>query len=425
MGTVEQFAIAIVGGATAGAEAARIFSENGILTVVFDQNPRPYGKIEDGLPRWHVGLRRKEYNLIDGKLMREHVHFVPCTKLGKDLELGELTTEWGFHAVVLANGAWRDRPVGVEGADAFVGKGLVYQNPFVYWFNHYTETQYKGEQYDIPDGTIVLGGGLASIDVAKVLQLELTLRALQARGIEEDLVELEVRGIPATLKNHGLTWEDLGLKGTTIYYRRQVENMPLVDEPENATEKVRAKIAKSRRRTLEKAMSKYLFRLEPLHLTAGLLVEGDRLIGLRFVRTRVVDGKAVPTDQTVEVRAPMVISSIGSVPERLPGIAMRGELYDFTDWDLGRLEAYPNLFSAGNVVTGQGNIVASRKHARYVASEVVEGYVRLADHVKRLPPIPSEQRDEILTRVRAHQDRVGYDGDYRSWIQKVSPPDLA
>jgi NADPH-dependent glutamate synthase beta subunit-like oxidoreductase len=425
MGTVEQFAIAIVGGATAGAEAARIFSENGILTVVFDQNPRPYGNIEDGLPRWHLGLRRKEYDLIDGKIEREHVHFVPCTKLGRDLELGELTSEWGFHAVVLANGAWRDRPVGVEGADAFVGKGLVYQNPFIYWFNHYTEAQYKGEQYDILDGTIVLGGGLASIDVAKVLQLELTLRALQARGIEEDLVEMEVRGIPATLKRHGLTWEDLGLKGITIYYRRQVENMPLVEEPENATEQVRAKIAKSRRRTLEKAMSKYLFRLEPLHLTAGLLVEGDRLVGLRFVRTRVVDGKAVPTDQTVEVRAPMVISSIGSVPERLPGIAMRGELYDFTDWDLGRLEAYPNLFSAGNVVTGQGNIVASRKHARYVASEVVEGYVRLADHVKRLPPIPPEQRDEILNRVRTHQDRVGYEGDYQSWIQKVTPPDLA
>ena len=33
MTPVEQFAIAVVGGAVAGAEAARIFSENGILTV--------------------------------------------------------------------------------------------------------------------------------------------------------------------------------------------------------------------------------------------------------------------------------------------------------------------------------------------------------------------------------------------------------
>jgi NADPH-dependent glutamate synthase beta subunit-like oxidoreductase len=53
----ELYAIAVVGGATAGAEAAGIFSQYGILTVVFEQNPRPYGKIEDGLPRWHVGTK--------------------------------------------------------------------------------------------------------------------------------------------------------------------------------------------------------------------------------------------------------------------------------------------------------------------------------------------------------------------------------
>jgi NADPH-dependent glutamate synthase beta subunit-like oxidoreductase len=424
MSQAEEFSIAVVGGAVAGAEAARIFSENGILTVVIDQNPRPYGKIEDGLPRWHVGLRKKEYNAIDQKLTQEHVYFVPCTKLGRDLQIEELTRDWGFHAVVLANGAWRDRPLGVEGADDYVGRGLVYQNPFIYWFNHYPESGYSGEQYEILDGTIVIGGGLGSIDVAKAVQLELVLRALRERGIEENLIECEVRGIPATLRKHNLRWQDLGLKGTTIYYRRQVENMPLVDDPEKPTPEAQAKVAKARRRVLQKASLKYLFRLEPLHLADAPLIEGDRLVGLRFVKTRVVEGKAVPTDETVEVRAPMVISSIGSVPERLPGIAMRGELYNFTDWDLGRLEEYPNLFSAGNVVTGKGNIVESRKHARFVASEVVEGYVRLADQVKRMPPISSEQRDQILERVRELQNRAGYGGDYRAWIEKVTPPDL-
>ena len=176
----------------------------------------------------------------------------------------------------------------------------------------------------------------------------------------------------------------------------------------------------------------YYLAVDPWRTLNELLRDELGLIGTKLgcgsgdcgACTVLVDGRAVPTDQSVEVRAPMVISSIGSVPERLPGIAMRGELYDFIDWDLGRLEAYPNLFSAGNVVTGQGNIVASRKHARYVASEVVEGYVRLADQVKRLPPISSEQRDEILNRVRKLQSRVGYDSDYPGWIRKVTPPDL-
>ena len=113
----EQHSIAIIGGATAGAEAADIFAKQGILTVVFEQNPRPYGKIEDGLPKWHVKLRAKEYETIDRKLGQPHVHLVPNTRVGADVDLRELADQWGFQAVVLANGAWNDRPLPIEGAD--------------------------------------------------------------------------------------------------------------------------------------------------------------------------------------------------------------------------------------------------------------------------------------------------------------------
>ena len=103
---------------------------------MIEQNPRPYGKIEDGLPRWHVALRRKEYETIGEKLSRPNVDFVPLTSIGRDVGFRELTRDWGFSAVVLACGAWRDRPLPVEGADAYVGRGLIYQNPFIIWFNH-------------------------------------------------------------------------------------------------------------------------------------------------------------------------------------------------------------------------------------------------------------------------------------------------
>ncbi len=122
----ESPASAVVGGATAGAEAAGIFADHDILSVVFEQNARPYGKVEDGLPRWHIGLRSKEYATIDQKLTAPDVHFIPNTKIGPDLELRELVEDWGFHAVVLANGAWRDRPLPIEGVDAYEHRGLVY-----------------------------------------------------------------------------------------------------------------------------------------------------------------------------------------------------------------------------------------------------------------------------------------------------------
>lgn len=99
--------VAVIGGATAGAEIASRLAERGVAVFVFEQNRRPYGKIEDGLPRWHEALREKEYETIDAKLTRSGVEFVPNTKIGRDVAFAELANEWGFSAVVLANGAWR------------------------------------------------------------------------------------------------------------------------------------------------------------------------------------------------------------------------------------------------------------------------------------------------------------------------------
>ena len=424
MAESERYAIAVIGGATAGAEAAGIFGQRGILTVVFEQNARPYGKVEDGLPRWHVALRRKEYASIDSKLSAQHVQYVPGTAVGESPSLRELVEDWGFHAVVLANGAWRDRPLSIPGAERWVGKGLVYQNPFIYWFNHYNEASYAGEQFEIHDGTIVIGGGLASIDVVKVINLELVLRALRARGIEQDLVEMEVHGIPRALQHHGITWEELGIRGCTLFYRRRQEDMPLVELPDDADDKIRERIAKARARTLEKAVSKYLFHVQALHAPQDLIVEGERVVGVRFGKNRVAGGRLEPTGETVDVRGPLVISSIGSIPAPLEGIDMKGELYAFDDFELGRIQRYPTLFSVGNVVTGKGNIVASRKHSRSVASYMTEKYLDIAEEVRRRPPLGESARAALLARVAARQAAVGYDArDYAGWIARHTPPD--
>ena len=442
--------VAVIGGAVAGAEMAGTLAQRGAEVVVFEQNPRPYGKIEDGLPRWHVALRRKEYQSIAAHLSRPGVRYVPLTRIGSDVGFGELVNDWGFTGVVLACGAWRDRPIPVKGADAYLGNGLVYQNPFIVWFNHADEKDYRGTIYRPEDGVLVVGGGLASIDVVKALMLETTRAKLRERGIEVDMVELEVKGIPKILGKHGLEFEELGLEGCTLFYRRRGEDMPLVEIPENASEDREAKVRSARGRLLEKAMKKYRFRFEPLCMPDEILVEDGRLAGLRFRRTRMEKGRPVPTDETFERRGPYVISSIGSIPEPISGIAMKGELFDFKDWDIGRLEGYPTVFATGNVATGKGNIVASRKHARYVGERVIEAFLGLgeqghggeeelaeaaregareqaeqvADGIAVQPPIRPEALESIRARVKKRQQAVGYEGNYADWIERVTPPDL-
>jgi NADPH-dependent glutamate synthase beta subunit-like oxidoreductase len=442
--------VAVIGGATAGAEVAGRLAQRGVVVIVFEQNPRPYGKIEDGLPRWHRELRRKEYETIAEKLATPDVHFVPLTRIGRDVDFDQLVTGWGLIAVVLANGAWRDRPLPLEGAERYLGRGLVYQNPFIIWFNHANEKGYTGARFETPDGALVVGGGLASIDVVKVLQLENVRAALAQRGIEIPLIELEVKGVPKALEKHGLRYEDLGLRGATLFYRRRVEDMPLVEAPEGADAARVAKVELARKRVLEKAIEKYRFQVEPLCMPDGLLVENDRLVGLRFRRTRFESGKLVPTDETFERRGPVVISSIGSIPEPIPGIPTKGELFAFSDWESGRLPGRPTVFSVGNVVTGKGNIVASRKHAARVSEAAIERFLglgpdghegeaallepaaaaareaadRIGESLHAGPPLPPERVEAILERVRERQAKVGYTGDLASWLAKVTPPDL-
>jgi NADPH-dependent glutamate synthase beta subunit-like oxidoreductase len=439
--------VAIVGGAIAGSVAAEILAGHGIHVVVIEQNERPYGKIEDGLPRWHWEQREQEYSRIDARLRKSGIFFLPRTRLGRDLDFQDLCDNWGFSAVVLANGAWRERELGIPGAEAFIGKGLVYQNSFVYWYNHKNEVGYAGPRYQAPDDALVVGGGLASIDVVKILQLENYERALRARGVQTDLYELEKKGVPAVCKTYGIAPEDLGVKGCLLIYRRRERDMPLAQPPENATPEQVAKTEAVRQKMLRLAQEKYLFRIQDRRVPTGLLVEDGWLVGLKVAETRVESRKAEPVASSeYQIRAPLVISSIGSVPEKIPGVVMKGEYYDFNDKTLPRYVESDHVFGVGNVVTGQGNIRSSLIHSQEVTTKLIENYIGVADEdsaparfyvaaeahgaaqaqavrdrIQGMPGLSYFELAALQQRIRILQERVGYTGDYDSWIASVTP----
>jgi len=443
-----QYFVAVVGGAVSGSVAAEILADHGIHVAVIEQNKRPYGKIEDGLPRWHAEQRKQEYDRIDARLRKPGVHFIPSTKLGRDIEFQDLCNNWGFSAVILANGAWRDRDLGVPGAEKFIDKGLVYQNPFIYWYNHKNEKTYDGPRYETPDEALVVGGGLASIDVVNVLQIENYERAMKARGIPVDMHQLE-KGIPAACKAHGIKPEDLGIKGCLLIYRRREQDMPLAQPPDGATPEQIAKTEQVRQKMLRLARDRYLFRVQDRRLTTGLVVENGRVVGLKVAETRIEGRKAEPIPGSEhELRAPLVVSSIGSVPEILPGVAMKGEYYTFSDDDLPRYAGSERVFGVGNVVTGQGNIRVSLMHSQEVTNRLIADYMGIGDgggsssalhaaearaagnaravqeKLKTLPALSQSEVAAIERRIRRLQERAGYTSDYDSWIARVTPPDL-
>lgn len=425
--------VAIVGGAVAGSEAAALCAERGIDAVVFEQGDRPYGKIEDGLPRWHEKLRAKEYARIDENLDSPRIRFVPRTRIGGDLSFARLR-ETGFSALVFASGAWRDRPLPVEGVDGYVGRGLLYQNPLVGWFNHNHEP--GAEEWELPEGAAVVGGGLASIDVVKILSLETHRKALAARGVEADVVELELGGIPRFCEKAGVDLDSLEVAPPVLYYRRTMDAMPLASAPPGADEKVRAKVAKARVKIMKRVMERYRVAFEPLSTPVGAIVEGERLVGLQMARTEIVEGRVKVTDDVREVRAPLVVSSIGSVPVPIEGLPMKGELYDYADWDTGAVQGLEGVFGLGNVLTGKGNIKDSRQNAREVTEMLLQGRLGEADAALAAHHAATRALAEpaaahaakhaadtkaIDALVAERWAACDYPGDYPSWIAAHRP----
>ena len=347
---------------------------------------------------------------------------------------------------MLATGAWKDRPLPVEGVDEYINKGLYYQNPFIYWFNHYHEPDFSGQQFDILDDVVVIGGGLASLDVVKVLMIETVQKALNEKGHKVDMFTLD-RSIAKVLEGLGLTLNDLGISGCTLYYRRRVIDMPLspmaTDTPEQLTkaENVREKI-------LNNFKTKFLFKVKDCHMPVDRIVEGDRLVGLVFQETKVEDGKAVPIEGSkIEVRTPLVISSIGSIPELIEGVPAEWQVFKLKDTESCQIEGYENVFAVGNAVTGKGNIIESFKHGRELSQRVMDNYLdwqeedyqeylrktesnigeqvnAIAESFKDKNLLSVEKINELRDRIKEFQQKVGYDGNYDKWVEKHLPKRL-
>ncbi len=443
--------VVVCGGAVSGSETAAYCAARGVAAIVLEQNERPYGKIEDGLPRWHDKLRAKEYERIDQNLSQEGVYFVPMTRLGRDLAFEQVARGWGASALLLANGAWRDRPLPVPGAEQYVGRGLVYQNPFVYWFNHYEEPGYDGPRYEVKDGAVVVGGGLASVDVVKIINIELYRAALRARGISVSVVEMEHKGITATLQQHSIDPAALGVHGCTLYYRRRVKDMPLAFAKPGATPEQLKKTESVREKMVGILAEKFRVRVEDCMLPVAPIAEGGRMVGLSFRRTAVENGKSVEiAGSEREVRSELIVSSIGSVPEPMAGVPAKGELYDYASWETGSLRGLPGVFGLGNVLTGKGNIRDSRENAAEISDLVIRDYLGLSEAAGesralaanlvdgahqsakaaaksvvesaiRRAKVPVERLSQMAEAIDARWRAVGYEGSFAAWIARHPP----
>ena len=398
--------VLIIGGAVSGSTAVKKLTDEGIRCVVVEQNRMPYGKIEDGLPRWHEKQRINEYFKIDDIISNELVDFVPLTRIGKDVSFEEIYN-MGWSCIYFANGAWKDRSFPIKEIEDF--DNFYYQNPFVYWFNHYHEPSYNGPKVDIKDDAIVIGGGLASIDVCKITQLELVRQKVESKIENFDIIEMEHKGIPKYLEQYDMKYEDLGINGTTLVYRRNIENMPLNTIPEDATTEMVEKRKLARRKILNNTLDKFLFKVAECTQPVGLSHEDNILNGIEVIENEIIDGKLIAKENSNKIlHGNTFISSIGSLPEPIQGIPMDGSTYNIVDEDSGKFDELEKVHGMGNAITGKGNIKASRVSAKTVGDLTID----------LIHDIDQDVIDNIDSKVKEWQSKSSYDGNYFEWKAK-------
>lgn len=438
--------IAVIGGSISGSEAANVLAQNGFRVVVFDMNALPYGKIEDGLPNWHINLRDRQQREIDHKLDQDNIRFVPKIKISNEIKFKDLVENWGFTAIILANGAWKDRVFPVKNIEKFKDRGLIYQNDFIYWFNHKHEPNYKGKKYKISDNAIVVGGGLASLDVVKIFMIELVSEKLKTIfDIDVDVFTIEKYGVDKVLEAHNLDFSQLNISGATLIYRRTAKEMPLKTPRDNTKENI-AKAQEVSERLLNSYVEKYKFKFKPLRLPINFIEKDNQFKGLVLQKVEVKSGKIIPLEHEIEtLESNLLVSSIGSIPEQIDGLEYEWSSLKMKQEEDYHVFGYDNVFAVGNAVTGRGNIQESKQHGQKITLEIIDKHLTedaleewlinlnktirsnvskqvesIISEIKGKDIQPDDIIQSILKKTQKLNDGNGYKG-YADWVKRHKP----
>jgi glutamate synthase (NADPH/NADH) small chain len=147
--------VAIVGSGPAGISVAFYLAHEGYQCTIFESLPVFGGMLSVGIP--HYRLPRDIIGAELYALKNCGVEVITGVTIGRDKTLEDLKKE-GFEAVFLGVGAHDSRKLGIEGEEGTRG---------VLHGVDYLRRVLTGEELDIGQNVVVVGGGNVAIDVAR------------------------------------------------------------------------------------------------------------------------------------------------------------------------------------------------------------------------------------------------------------------
>ena len=301
---------AVIGAGPAGFYACEKLLAAGFEVDLLDALPTPFGLVRSGVAPDHPNIKAVT-RVYEKTAAKPGFRFFGGVVLGEHVTRADLLER--YHGVVYAIGTDLDRRLGIPGEDL---PGSYPATRFVAWYNGHPDA--CDEAFDLSaDRAVVVGNGNVAIDVARMLlldpdELALTDTADHAIGPMSEANVSEVVLLGRRGPEHAaFTNPELRELGEMTGVDVQVDPVELegVEEPEEPTKRRNVEILRSyaergpgtngRRISLK-------FRRSPVEILGD-----DAVTGLRVVRNRIEDGRAVPTGEEEVIGCGLVFRSIG------------------------------------------------------------------------------------------------------------------
>ena len=391
--------VAVIGAGPAGYYTAEALTANGrnVHVDIIDRLPTPFGLIRAGVAPDHQSIKNvsRRYEATNE---RENVRFVGNLALGRDITLAELRGL--YDAVVLATGAPKDRPLGIEGEKL---PGVIGSGAFVGWYNGHPD--FKDLSPDLRVASVaVIGNGNVALDVARVLA---KTASEMASSDLADHAASTIHGSPIrdiyVLGRRGpldasFTPKELGELNELEKCVALVDpaQLPSADTDDTLSGAAKKNMASLRLMASNRAGDKPV-RLHLQFYRRPMAILGDKCVcGIRLEETRVEDGVCVGTGITEVLLAGLVVPCIGYRASPIADVPYDDRRGHF-DNDHGRIA--DGLYCVGWARRGPTGTIGTNKPDGIEVAEKILAEIDAGGHPGRdgLDRIVAERGLHIVT----------------------------
>jgi ferredoxin--NADP+ reductase len=380
---------AVIGAGPSGFYATEQLLKAGFEVDLYELLPTPFGLVRAGVAPDHPKIKSVT-RVYEKTAKHPAFRYFGGVELGKDFSREELLER--YHAVVYAIGTATDNRLGIPGEDR---PGSHSATEFVAWYNGHPD--FADHEFDLGvTRAVVVGNGNVAVDVARMLVLdpdEVTVTDTADHAVDalgqcsvHEVIVLGRRG-PAQAAFTTPELRELG----------ELTRADIIVDPFD--EPAEEELDSGARRNLE-VLRDYA-RREPsgkerrvelrfLWSPVEILGEGEDgpVTGIRVVKNRLENGRAVPTDEEAVISCGLVLRSIGyrGVPVAgIPFDSKRGLIAN----EGGRVTGAPGEYVVGWVKRGPSGVIGTnKKDAADTVARILEDQAAGALNTPTLVPDP-------------------------------------